>query len=173
MLRLLKFALIAWCLFSVYWYVCEMNDHNCGCIIAKPPPVATDTNTLDSLGRVALAHLTQQDTMHFLFANRIANFYADTAVLSYIHHLKIYLDQAPHQKISLYGYSDSKGNTTDNLQLAQQRIENVFQCLRREGISAAQIDTTVVGEIGNCPSTDESCLYQYRRVDAWLVSAPQ
>ncbi len=145
-----------------------MNDHNCGCIIAKPKPVAIDTTALDSLGKIALSYLQQYDTMHFYFANRTIEFYTDSSVLSYLHHLNTYLAQSPQQKIELYGYTDPKGTPYDNSQLATQRLHTLQQCLVRMGIKPTQIESTAIGEIGKCASDDELCLQQYRRVDAVL-----
>lgn len=144
-----------------------MKNNGCGCILAQP--VATvDTLKLDSLGKLSLAYLQQQDTMHFYFANQIIEFYTDSSVLSYLQHLKTYLLQAPTRKIALYGYADPKGNAEDNYQLAQKRLQTVERCLLQLGISSQQITNTAKGEIGYCADSDEFCLKKYRRVDAVL-----
>ena len=146
-----------------------MNNNGCGCILAQATP-PKDTLQLDSLGKIALAYLQQQDTMHFYFANKTIEFYADSCTVSYLQHLEIYLPQAPQRKIVLYGYADPKGSVNDNEQLAKKRLETIYNSLLRFGISPNQIDTLAKGEIGKCLTNDEQCLKQYRRVDAVLTN---
>lgn len=165
MTKFLKIIIPIWCLCSTYWYVCELHDNGCGCILAQAPK---EHSPLDSLGKISLTYLQQQDTMHFYFANKTIEFYADSSVLSYLQHLKIYLPQIATQKVTLYGYSDPKGNAKDNAQLAKQRLETIYQSLLKLGISPTQIDTISKGEIGHCTDNDEFCLKKYRRVDAIL-----
>lgn len=162
MTNFLKIIIPIWCLFTTYWYVCEINDNNCSCT-AKPK--INDTLPLDSVGKAALLYLKKQDTMQFYFANKTIEFNGDSNVVAYLNYLSIYLAQMPDPKINMYGYADTKGNDKDNFILAQKRLQTIHNSFIKLGIKSKQISMNAQGEIGNCSINDELCLQKFRRVD--------
>lgn len=57
-----------------------------------------------------------------------------------------FVQAVPDAIVEIYGYSDRRGNDTDNLWLSQERVQSVEKALRDLGLRNFSYETTALGE---------------------------
>ena len=74
--------------------------------------------------------------------------------------------------IHLEGHTDYRGDATYNEQLSKWRVDNVGGELIKQGVDAARIVRTCVGE-GSANEVIDTELWRDRRVDIWIKGGPE
>ncbi len=79
------------------------------------------------------------------------------------------LKQNPKEALKIVGYTDDEGSSAYNLAIAQRRIDEVVQVLKKAGARAQQLQTYAVGKEKSFCLNDLNCKRQMRRVDVEIL----
>lgn len=126
-------------------------------------PKRSDINISDAIRKAC--GLTETDA-HFAY-NSAAVQQSDRAILK---KLAVCFTTGPlkGKTILLVGHADPRGEEEYNLVLGGKRAENVGAGIKKEGLPAAQLETSSRGEL-DATGTDEASWAKDRRVDVLLA----
>lgn len=131
---LLFIALVLWYIFSIYWYVCHIKDHNCNCFGTK----ATIPHLVVNDAGKEVVNIT--DNFKFTASNATPTISAP--VQGALGTLNSYMQQTPQRSLLITGnYAANETNSTpfDNLGLA--RADAVKRQLMALGTPETRLQT--------------------------------
>jgi OmpA-OmpF porin, OOP family len=82
------------------------------------------------------------------------------------------LEAYPQVKVRIGGYTDNTGDPAENLQLSQQRADNVMEELTRLGVDASRMSAKGYGHPMADNSTEEG-RQKNRRISLWVTEKPE